>query len=110
MLTAHLTSSPSSGQQTTARRLFDARAKGLAVPKYDPVADLDAAYSVQAQCIQLSNDEQEKGLGNHCGWKCGFTSEKGYTSAGLKEPMRGPLFGKSVFQSTCCAEIPAHLK
>jgi len=87
----------SQDSKAMAKRLWYARSDGEAIPSLEgfEVKDIEAAYAVHTALIQASTTPGWT-LGPLAGWKCGATSVKAYEGAGLKEPLRGPLFGVSM--------------
>lgn len=77
-----------------AEKFWRARSEGKSITTLQgiEVKDIEAAYAVQKALMEASTTSAWT-LGPLTGWKCGATSVKGYQGAGLKEPLRGPLFG-----------------
>ena len=78
-----------------ARQLVDVRRNGgmlEELPETLRSLGLSDAYSIQRQAIELWSDEV-------AGWKIGATSKEVQSVFGISEPVYGPVFKRTVFQS-----------
>ena len=80
-----------------AKTLWDARSGGGLVEPPQPVPDVDEAYVIQAQIVELSGMRQ-------VGWKVGSTSRAAQATLGTAQPSAGPLLDGFCFPSR--ADVP----
>ena len=81
--------------ETAARRIAAARSAGHVVTAFaqgEGPASLDEAYAVQRALLARWGER-------HAGWKVGATSKEVQSLFGVTEPMFGPVFAPTVFQS-----------